>query len=123
MAFVNEGNRVGEAILSVGNGTISYEEVTILSGEVLDDNAVLGVVTASGKYAEHDPAAVDGLEDAVAVLRAAVDATAGDKAGVVVARMAEVSESDLVWITGIIAGDITDGLASLATKLIIGRSE
>lgn len=123
MAFTNQGSRVGEAVLMPGNGDISFETVIILSGEVLGNNAVLGLVTASGKYVEHDPAGADGSENAIAVLVGAVDATTGDTNGVAVVRLCTVSEPDLLWKTGIIAGDITDGLTSLATANIIGRSE
>ena len=39
--------------------------ITVLSGETLEAGAVLGKVTASGKYKALDPAAVDGSEVAV----------------------------------------------------------
>ena len=121
MATLTEGTHAGEFLVSEGNGHISRKAITVLSGEDLVAGAVLGIVTASGKYAEHDPGAADGLEDAVLILFDAVDATAGDADGVAIARDAEVNGDEIVWKTGIIAGDITDGIASLENEHIIVR--
>ena len=121
MATLTEGTHAGEFIVSEGNGHISRKAITVLSGEDLVAGAVLGIVTASGKYAEHDPGDATGLEDAVAILFEAVDATAGDTDGVAISRMAEVNGDEIVWITGIIAGDKTDGITSLETVDIIVR--
>lgn len=82
-------------------GPISRDTVTILSGSgVLKPGAVLGKITASGKFkpvtaAAEDPAT--GADLAVAVLAYGVDATAADVKAVVVARLAEVKTSMLVW--------------------------
>ena len=57
------------------------ETVTVAAGN-LDPGTVLGRITASGKYAAHDPAATDGTETAVAVLWGKADASAGDVAAV-----------------------------------------
>jgi hypothetical protein len=51
----------------------------IASGEgVLTRGTVLGVITASGKYAAYDDAAVDGSEEPAAILAVDVDATSAD---------------------------------------------
>ena len=121
MTTLVEGTHAGEFIVSEGNGNISRESITVLSGENLVAGAVLGKVTASSKYVEHDPAGADGSENAIAVLFDAVDATAADAAGVAITRMAEVSGDDIVWITGISAGNKTDAIASLKTVDIIVR--
>jgi len=61
--------------------------VYTIGGTLLTDatvyprGAVLGKITASGKYKLVDSAAVDGSENPVAVLLDAVDATAADKVG------------------------------------------
>ena len=71
--------------------------VTIAAGN-LSPGSVLGRITASGKYASHDPAAVDGTETAVAVLWGKVDATAGDVDAVALLRgPAIVNRHDLVF--------------------------
>lgn len=82
-------------------GPISRDTVTVLSGAgVLKPGTVLGKVTASGKFkpvtaAAEDPAT--GADLAVAVLAYGVDATEADAKAVVVARLAEVKTSMLVW--------------------------
>src|ERR1041385_5817958 len=71
------------------NGNYCRESVTLKSGTNYALGAVLGKITASGKYRLSPNAEVvgdEGAESAVAVLLEAVDATGGDKTGVVVAR-------------------------------------
>ncbi|RLJ20791.1 head decoration protein [bacterium endosymbiont of Escarpia laminata] len=121
MANLTEGIYPAEFIISESRGTRSRDAAVLATGNNLDAGTVLGKITASGKYAEHDPAAVDGTENAVAILYAPTDATLADASCVVVSRDAEVDGNDLVWITGIIAGDKTDGIASLAGVGIIVR--
>jgi head decoration protein D len=60
MPVLNEGRYAGEFVVSDGNGRISRETITILSGQNLTAAAVLGKITASGKYKALDPAASDG---------------------------------------------------------------
>ena len=61
------------------------ETITVAAG-TLEPGTVLGRITASGKYAAHDPAAIDGTETAVAVLWGRADATAGDVPAVALVR-------------------------------------
>ena len=76
----------------------SRDAVTIVSGAgVLEIGSVLGRITASGKFKLCSPAAVDGSQVAVAVLMTKVDASAADKQALVLARIAEVSNTGLVW--------------------------
>jgi hypothetical protein len=71
------------------NGNYSRETVTLKAGVNYTLGSVLGKIIASGKY-RLSPAAQfagdEGAETAIAVLIEAVDATAADKAGLVVAR-------------------------------------
>lgn len=55
--------------------------VTILSGQNLAAGAVIGKVTASGKYILSLSAAEDGSETPIAILMEAVDASGGDVVG------------------------------------------
>ena len=74
------------------------EVVTIAAGD-LTPGTVLGKITASGKYAAHDPAETDGTETAVAVLWGKVDATGGDVDAVALVRgPAIVNRHDLVFV-------------------------
>ncbi len=71
------------------NGNYCRETVTLKSGTKYELGAVLGKITASGKYRLSPAAEVEGdegAEKAVAVLIEPVDATAADKTGLIVAR-------------------------------------
>jgi hypothetical protein len=82
------------------NGNYCREVVTLKSGTNYALGSVLGQITASGKYRLSPNAEVtgdEGAETAVAVLIEAVDATDGDKPGLIVARgPAIVSKAALV---------------------------
>lgn len=71
------------------SGNYCRETVTLRGGASYPLGAVLGEVTASGKYILSPAAAVvgdEGAEVARAVLLEAVDATGGDATGLVLAR-------------------------------------
>jgi Bacteriophage lambda head decoration protein D len=121
MAELQEGRYAGEFIVSEGNGSISRETITVLSGQTLEAAAVLGKVTASGKYKALDPAAVDGSEAAAAILYDGVDASAADTEGVAIVRLAEVNAAELVWPGAITGGEKTTALGELAALNIIAR--
>jgi hypothetical protein len=76
----------------------SRDDVIVASGQNIAIGQVVGRITESGKIAAFDPAAADGTQNAIGVSLSAVDATAGDKPGVIVARQAIVVDRDhLVW--------------------------
>lgn len=83
------------------NGSYCRETVTLKAGTSYALGSVLGKITASGKYRLSPAAEVvgdEGAEVATAVLLEAVDATAGDRTGLVVARgPAIVSKAALVF--------------------------
>ena len=101
------------------------EVVTIATGgtyPVLEPGTVLGKITATGKYAAHDPAAVDGTETAVAVLWGRADATAADVDAVVLLRgPAIVNTNDLVFTGMPTAPEITAAHTALAAVGILTR--
>ena len=71
------------------NGNYSRETVTLKGGTSYPLGAVLGKITASGKYRFSPNAEVEGdegAETATAVLIEAVDATAADKTGLILKR-------------------------------------
>jgi hypothetical protein len=71
------------------NGNYCRETVTLKSGANYALGSVLGKITTSSKYRLSPAAEVvgdEGAETAAAVLIEAVDATAADKTGLVVAR-------------------------------------
>lgn len=115
-------------LVSEANGTRSREVVTIAQGQNLLPGAVLGKVTATGKYVAVDPAngsgaggTPDGSQTAVAVLFAAVDTTAAEKPGVITARDAEVAAHALAWPAGTTEPQKTAALAQLAAVGIVAR--
>ncbi len=121
MTTLTESAHAGEGIISEANGFRSRDAGIILSGQNLVAMAALGRVTASGKFVEHDPAASDGSEDCVAILFDAVDASAADANGVILARDFEVDGEMITYITGISSGDKADAIASLKAQGIIVR--
>jgi hypothetical protein len=60
MAILTEGKHPGEFLASEGNGTLSRDVVTLISGQNLVAGTVLGKITASGKYTIVNPGAVEG---------------------------------------------------------------
>ena len=111
----------GEFVKNVQPGSLSFEKVTVISGQTLIAGTVLGKITASGKYTLHNNAASDGSEVAAAVLYQDCDAAAGDTPGVAVLRLAELNGNHLTWKTGISGGNKTAGIAALAALNIIVR--
>ncbi len=83
-------------------GDYSQEAVTFLGGTgTYEVGEVLGIVTASGKYAKYDNGAATGIEVAVAVSRERVDTTGGDVTGVAIEkRVATLLREGLVFDAG-----------------------
>ena len=83
------------------NGNYCRETMTLKAGTSYELGSVLGKITASSKYRLSPAAQVvgdEGAETAIAVLLEAVDATGGDKTGLIAARgPAIVSKTVLVF--------------------------
>lgn len=120
MSSLTEGAHAGEFIVSEANGARSREAITVVDGQTLVAGEVVGVVTASGKYAVYNNAAADGTEVAAGILFDAVTASGADESGVVIVRDAEVRASDLDWGAND-AGGITAGTADLLALGIVLR--
>jgi hypothetical protein len=123
MAVQTESIHKSEGILSEANGFRSREQITVVSGQNLGSMFVVGKITATGKYKEYDNAAVDGSQSAAGVLIAAVDASAADQRGVILARDCEVDYKTLQWKAGMNQGDKDAGIADLAALGIIVRGQ
>ena len=103
MPVQSESNYLGDWLKFEGDNLYSRDEVTVASGQNLATGTVIGVITASGKVTQLAPAASDGSQNAAGVLLNAVDASAADRPGVIIARHAICSDKGLVWpasITG-----------------------
>lgn len=107
-------------LLSEGNGNISRDVVTLVSGENVVAGTVLGKITATGKYAAYDQNAGDGTETAAAIALNACDATGGDTDCTVISRSAEVIGDELEWGDNC-PTEATAGVADLAGVGIIVR--
>lgn len=122
--MLQEGKYPGEFIVQESPGTISRDEVTVTvpANTTLNPGAVLGQISASGKYVPFDDASSDGREDAAGILYSElVNDTGGavDKTGVIVNWSAEVRSADLEWEEGV---DEDKGLADLAALGVKARS-
>lgn len=108
-------------ILSELPGHQSRENVTIVSGQNLKIGTVVGKITSGGKYKAYDDDNNDGSEAAAGILVGEdVDASGGDKKGVIIVKDAEVNPDLLIWASTNDSGDITAGktdLAALGIKL------
>ncbi|SMF48021.1 Bacteriophage lambda head decoration protein D [Azospirillum oryzae] len=95
--------------LIAGRFPLVTDTVTLVSGQNLARGAVLGKITASGKYTLSLSASSDGSQVPSAILADAVDASGGDKlAGVYLAG--EFNTNALTIGTGHTAASIKDTL-------------
>lgn len=118
-----EGRYAGAFLVAESPGTISRDTVTVTvaASTTLAPGAVLGQISASGKYVPYDDSYSDGREVAAGVLYGEIANAAlapADKTGVIVNFGAEVRGDDLIWETGV---DETGGLADLAALGIKAR--
>jgi len=121
MAAITEEAHDGEFVVSEANGTRSREEVTMVSGTAaMTAGAVVGKVTASGKYAAYDDGLADGTEVCAGVLFGAVDASAADAQCTIIARDAELNSSEIDWLDQA-GAEIVNGTADLLALGIILR--
>ena len=81
--------------LLAGAYPVVTDDVTVVSGQNLPRGAVLGKITASGKYTLCDSAASDGSQAPVCILAEDCDASAGDKASVPVYLSGEFAETSV----------------------------
>ncbi len=86
MPVLTQPPSMGDLLKYEANPDYCRETVTLLAGTDYPLGAVLGKITASGKYKLSPDTGTDGSEVAVAVLIEAVDATAADATGLIVAR-------------------------------------
>jgi hypothetical protein len=108
-------------ILSEADGTLSRDKITLITGQNLAAGTVLGRITASGKYTILAPAAVDGSQNAAALLGQATNATAADVVCLAITRLAEVNDNELVYPVGITGPQKITAQAQLVALSIVPR--
>ena len=112
MTTLTESSRTGSFLLSEANGNRSREEITVITGQDLPAGAVLGKITASGKYTAVSQGAGDGSQTAVAVLWQATDATDADVKAAAIVRDAEVNREEMDF-----GGESTTEIETAITEL------
>ena len=85
------------------------EKITVLSGQVLLRGAVLGKITASGKYVLSLSAAADGSQTPDFILAEDCDAAAGDKIALAYSRGDFIAEKMILGASHTVAS-IKEGL-------------
>ena len=123
MPVLTEPPSMGDVLKYEVNPNYTREVVTLLAGMPYPVGAVLGRITASGKYKLATSGGTDGAQTATAVLLYAVDATLADALGIVVARgPAIVSRAALAYDATVDdAAKITTKIGQLAAAGIIAR--
>ena len=118
---LTEKGHAGGFVLSLANGGLSLENITIASGQDLEAGTVLGKITLSGLYTQLDPGASTGEQSAAGILFAAVDASDGQVDGVAVVRVAEVNQHELIWPDDISTGEKDTAIAQLKALFVVPR--
>ena len=123
MTVLQQPATTGDVLKYEVNPNYTRETVTLLAGTPYPVGAVLGRITASGKYKLATSGGSDGAQTASAVLLYAVDATLADAVGIVVARGPSiVSRAGLAYDATVDdAPKITTKLGQLAALGIIAR--
>lgn len=98
----------------------SKDTALFAAGTAYPQGTVLALV--SGKYLALDPAGTGDAKKARAVAAETVDATAGDKNGVVIARGAVLESTALVWPAGATDAQKTTAIAELEARGIVVRT-
>jgi hypothetical protein len=111
MTVLRQPATTGDMLKYELNPNFTRETITLLAGAVYPVGAVLGKITASGKYKLATSGGTDGAQTAAAVLLYAVDAAEADTTAIILARgPAIVSKAALVF-----DATVDDG-AKIATK-------
>ncbi len=124
MPVLTQPPSMGDLLKYEDNANYTRETVTLLAGTNYAIGSVLGIVTASGKYTLSPDTGATGEEVAVAVLVEAVDATAADATGLILARgPAIVSKAQLVFDASVsTAAKITAKETQLVAAGIVPRT-
>ncbi|TYB84211.1 head decoration protein [Oceaniovalibus sp. ACAM 378] len=98
MPVLTEQPSMGDVLKYEVNPNYTREVITLLIGTSYPAGAVLGRITASGKYTLSPATGADGSQTAVAVLLYPVNTTLADAVGIVVTRgPAIVSRAGLAY--------------------------
>ena len=108
MPTLTQAPMQGDIVKFQINPNYTNEAITVLLGTNYKSGAVLGKITASGKYKLAVVGAVDGSAVAVAVLLNPADATLADATGIILARgPVIVSKAALVFDASVNTAPLT----------------
>ncbi len=111
MSVLTQPPSMGDVLKYELNPNFTRETITLLAGAAYPVGAVLGRITASGKYKLATSGGTDGAQTAAAVLLYEVDATTADATAIILARGPSiVSKAALVFDASV------DDAAKIATK-------
>jgi hypothetical protein len=100
---------VPDNLIAGSNMQLITRSITLLSGQNVVRGAVLGIVTASGKYALSASAASNGTQTPKAIAAEDSDASGGDKT-LLVYIAGEFNENEITLGTGHTVSSIREGL-------------
>lgn len=104
----------------LGDADVVTKSVTVVSGQTLAALTVVGVITASGKYAVCNLAAENGTEVPAGILVNAVNASGGDKDGTVYLG-GDFNIAALVWGASFTTA-VLKNAAFLGTNIVVRTS-
>ena len=120
MATYNQPKDLGNLLLVQVSPGWTKDNITLLGGSVYALGQVLAKV--DNKYQALDPAGTGPAKKAVAVLAEHIDANAGDRPAVVIARGAVLALLELVWPPGITEPQKAAALDDLNAQGIVARA-
>ncbi|MDI3489564.1 MAG: hypothetical protein PWP11_841 [Thauera sp.] len=115
--FRTEGTYAPDKLIAGNAHLLVGRKVTIVSGQNLTRGAVLGKITASGKYNLSLSGASDGSQTPDLILAENCDASSGDKVALAYAR-GDFNANALTLGTAHTVASITEGLRAKGITLI-----
>ena len=98
MTTLKEGARLDDVVLHEAENHYSRDLVDIGVGADLGVGTIVGEITATKKFVQHDPAASDGSEVVAGVLvTPAKAATVEVKNAIIIARLAQLKRHGLIF--------------------------
>lgn len=120
-SFATEGTYSPDALIAGNHHLLVGRKVTILSGQNVVRGAVLGKVTASGKYVLSLTASADGSQTPDLILAEDCDASGGDKQAMAYAR-GDFNSNALTLGASHTVASITEGLRAKGITLVAGMN-
>lgn len=117
LASFSSGNYDPDRLVAGDSVHMRTQQITLITGQNLARGAVLGKITASGKYNLSLSAAGDGSQTPDAILAEACDATAADKLTIAYFT-GDFNEAAVTIGTAHTADTIREGLRSKGIHLI-----